>query len=97
MERILEAIKMTLVYLVLGTFLFFCADWVVLLVKISQHGNALGSVTIHRLMTSGLKNGKTDIYPLDPLTQTCVHSIFPHQGYTPCWYLERHTEQIQSF
>ncbi len=26
-------------------------------------------------------------------TQKCVYSLFPHFGYNPCWYLNRHAMQ----
>jgi len=29
----------------------------------------------------------------DPINQECVHSLFPHVGDSPCWYLSRHTQQ----
>jgi hypothetical protein len=25
-----------------------------------------------------------------PVMETCVDSLMPHFGYTPCWYLRRH-------
>jgi hypothetical protein len=28
-----------------------------------------------------------------PVMQTCVDALMPHFGYTPCWYLRRHTIQ----
>jgi hypothetical protein len=28
---------------------------------------------------------------------TCVHSLFPHMGYQPCWYLSRHSEQRTNY
>ena len=36
---------------------------------------------------------KTNFMFADPEAQTCVHSLFPHFGYPPCWYLSRHAEQ----
>ena len=39
------------------------------------------------------KNGKTEFEPGEPETQTCVNSIFPHLGYSPCWYVKRHKNQ----
>ncbi len=37
------------------------------------------------------KNGKTE-YQVDALnpeqTVTCVHSLFPHMSYSPCWYVK---------
>jgi hypothetical protein len=32
-----------------------------------------------------IKGGKVEIFDTEPQTATCVHSIFPHQGYKPCW------------
>ena len=26
-----------------------------------------------------------------PVMETCVDAMLPHFGYTPCWYLKRHT------
>jgi hypothetical protein len=26
-----------------------------------------------------------------PVMETCVESLMPHYGFTPCWYLRRHT------
>ena len=28
-----------------------------------------------------------------PALETCVEALMPHFGYTPCWYLRRHTLQ----
>ncbi len=38
---------------------------------------------------TSMKNGRVEIFYDQPQTQTCVHSLFPHAGYTPCWYLNR--------
>jgi hypothetical protein len=40
-----------------------------------------------------LKNGKDEFDFLDAQPQTCVHSLFPHQGYDPCWYTKRKNQQ----
>ena len=32
-----------------------------------------------------IKGGKVEIFDSEPQMATCVHSIFPHQGYKPCW------------
>jgi hypothetical protein len=52
--------------------------------------NAFGSVEVRRYYAVGLKNKKTDYSYADPELQTCVNSLFPHSGYSPCWYLRRH-------
>ena len=40
-----------------------------------------------------LKDGKTEFMMLSPETRTCVHSLVPHFGDAPCWYLEGHKQQ----
>jgi hypothetical protein len=59
-------------------------------------GNPTGSVTIKPYYSVGLKSGKNELYYADPVKQTCVNSIFPHLGYSPCWYLRRNSvKEIQ--
>jgi len=45
-----------------------------------------------RVLAIPEKNGKTS-YEVDSQnpeqTVTCVHSLFPHSGYAPCWYVSR--------
>jgi hypothetical protein len=49
-----------------------------------------------RVLAIPEKNGKTE-YELDAQnpeqTVTCVHSLFPHYGYLPCWYLKPRLNQ----
>ena len=54
-----------------------------------ETGGAFGTVHIQPLYAVPQKSGKDDFYLGDPETDTCVHSIFPHFGYAPCWYLNR--------
>jgi len=52
-----------------------------------------GTITVQRYDAIPEKNGKVEFQVEPPVAQSCVHSFFPHQGYPPCWYLSRHTEQ----
>ena len=49
-----------------------------------------------RVLAIPEKNGKTE-YEVDPVnpeqTVTCVHSLFPHSGYLPCWYVKPRANQ----
>jgi hypothetical protein len=49
------------------------------------------SLVRNRLLAIPQKNGALD-YELDQVnptdTLTCVHSLFPHFGDPPCWYLK---------
>ena len=49
-----------------------------------------------RVLAIPEKNGKTE-YEIDARnpeqTVTCVHSIFPQYGYSPCWYVKPRINQ----
>jgi hypothetical protein len=89
-ERFFGYVKLTVFLAVAATVLTFCCDWIVLCYRIGTKSGGFGAVTVHRTITSSLKSGKYDIYPLPPEDQVCVNSLFPHQGYPACWYLRRH-------
>jgi hypothetical protein len=54
-------------------------------------------VAVHRVYMLHKSREKMNIINAEPGEQTCVRAVFPHLGYTPCWYLERHTEQQVDF
>jgi hypothetical protein len=45
--------------------------------------------TVTFYYATAMKNGKVEVFYDQPQTQTCVRSIFPHSGYTPCWRFNR--------
>jgi hypothetical protein len=49
-----------------------------------------------RVLAIPEKNGKTE-YEVDAQnpeqTITCVHALFPHSGYSPCWYVKPRINQ----
>ncbi len=49
-----------------------------------------------RVLAIPEKNGKTE-YEVDAQNPeqvvTCVHSLFPHSGYLPCWYVKPRINQ----
>jgi hypothetical protein len=72
----------------------YAGDYGLLQLRIHNgNGNAFGTVTVHRYYAVPQKSGKLEFLSTDPQDQTCVHSLFPHLGNAPCWYLVRHTEQ----
>jgi hypothetical protein len=71
----------------------FCGDWLVARYRSWRHQDVFGSVTVTVVYVIHEKNGKT-VYQYDPpQDQACVHALFPHFGYSPCWYLSRHQEK----
>ena len=54
------------------------------------------TMTVPRVLAIPENGGKTEdqIDQLNPQeTITCVHSLFPHSGYKPCWYVKRRAMQ----
>jgi hypothetical protein len=54
------------------------------------------SIKALRVLAIPEKNGRT-LYEVDAQnpeqTVTCVHSLFPHSGYPPCWYVKPRINQ----
>lgn len=55
----------------------------------------LGTVEVKPLIAIPRKDRKVEYAPADPEPRTCSTSLFPQQGYPPCWYLKRHREAIE--
>jgi len=71
----------------------YVGDYVVLRVRMARNANAaLGSVQV--VYGAALKDGRATLFTDQPQSETCVRSIFPHLGYSPCWYASKHAVQI---
>lgn len=68
-------------------------DYAVFRIRVTTDRNAYGSVTVNHYYAVLQKNGKTQFIFDPPQAQTCVHALFPHEGWLPCWYLARHPDQ----
>ena len=57
-----------------------------------KQGDPIDVITYPHLLAIPQKGNKVE-YALDaqsPMeSESCVHSLFPHFGYTPCWYVQR--------
>ncbi|MBZ5659565.1 MAG: hypothetical protein LAO08_04095 [Acidobacteriia bacterium] len=57
-----------------------------------MQGDPFDSVTYPHLLAIPQKGNRVE-YALDAqspmMTEPCVHSLFPHEGYSPCWYVSR--------
>jgi hypothetical protein len=77
--------------------LFYLADlaWYELRVLVPKLGATTGSVHRIRLLAISAKGNKVD-YEIDAVHPEedvpCSHSIFPHGGNRPCWYMVRHAK-----
>lgn len=76
----------------------YIGDYVALRVRAAfpRLGSAFDTVQMMRLYAIPLNSGKTE-YELDArqpeATLTCVRALFPHLGYSPCWYLRRNSQK----
>ena len=77
--------------LVLGV--VYVGDYVSVRYRIPRSRDPYGRVPIQRYYAVTKKNGKPDFYFDQPALETCTHSLFPHLGYVPCWYLNRRRVQ----
>jgi len=79
--------------LVALTAMAYGIDYALFRYRVATHRQAFGQVTVHKLYAVQEKGGKVQFIFQPPEAETCVHALFPQGGYTPCWYLQRHTEQ----
>jgi hypothetical protein len=73
--------------------LAYGGDFAIFRLRVAANRNAYGSVVVNHYTAVLQKNGKTTLTFDPPTPWTCVNSLFPHQGWLPCWYLSRHPEQ----
>jgi hypothetical protein len=84
------------VVLVLG--LLYGTDYLYVRVRIlhPKPADPLETLKALRVLAIPEKNGKTE-YEVDAQNPeqavTCVHSLFPHYGYSPCWYVKPRLNQ----
>lgn len=90
--------KRILVGLVVAFATVYAGDYLYLRIRMfhSTLTDPFESMTRTRVLAIPQKNGKLD-YQIDQAqpveTLTCVHSLFPHYGDQPCWYLKPRLNQ----
>ena len=75
------------------TALAYAIDFAVFRYRVSTNRQPYGQITVTSYDAVPQKSGKTQFIFHPPEAQTCVNSLFPREGYEPCWYLQRHAEQ----
>ncbi len=75
----------------------YAIDSLVFRFRVSGNHGAYGQATVNHYDAVPQKNGKTEFIFDPPQVETCANALFPHAGYAPCWYLQRHTEQRTNF
>ena len=85
--------KRIVIIVVLSLCLLYFCDYISVRYKIPRSREPLGTVAMQTSYAVKQKSGKTEFYFNPPENLTCVHSLFPHLGYSPCWYLNRKNHQ----
>jgi hypothetical protein len=75
--------------------LAWTADWLVLRHKVNADGDAFGDVEVRYRFNVHLRNRQIEQRSEKPQSVECVNSVFPHYDESPCWYLQRHANQIE--
>lgn len=75
------------------TAVVYMADDLLLHYKIARNQSPFGTVTVRPYYAVPRKDHKDEFLFSDPEDDTCVNSLFPHMGDSPCWYLSRHKDK----
>jgi hypothetical protein len=73
--------------------LIYVGDYLSVRYRIPKGRDPFSTVTMQPYYAIHEKNGRTEYDFGRPQIQMCVRSLFPHLGYSPCWYVNRHTQQ----
>ncbi|MFZ0298143.1 MAG: hypothetical protein WAM13_07315 [Candidatus Sulfotelmatobacter sp.] len=79
------------------TALAYAVDFALFRYRVAANRRPYAEITVTSYDAIPQKSGKTEFIFHPPEPQTCVNALFPHAGYVPCWYLQRHTEQVTNF
>jgi len=81
--------KRLLLFAAIALLILYAGDYLSVRYRVPKGRAQFGVVKVQTYYAVGLKSGKTEFMFLGPKNQTCVHSLFPHFGDSPCWYLNR--------
>jgi hypothetical protein len=93
MAKLLPRLRRVLLAVIALVGLVYGGDYGLLRYRVAANRTAFDTVTVKPYYAVPRKDNKLEYLPDDPQDQTCVNSLFPHLGDTPCWYLRTHTKQ----
>jgi hypothetical protein len=79
--------------ILLATLVSLCTIYVADALVFRLAHQPFGEVQVRRYYAMPLKGGKTEYGDAGVEKDTCVHALFPHSGYPPCWYASRKRER----
>lgn len=93
MKRLL---KLLLLVLTAGLALVYGFDYASVSWKIHQGEQPFTDIVVNQVYTSTNKWKEVEWSRGAPVTERCVYSLFPHFGNRPCWYVQRHTMNVNN-
>lgn len=89
---ILRWLRWVAIALAVAAVVSYAADWLVF----NLRGGPTAKVTVSHFLSAPLKNNKQELDYLGSDEEICSLSLYPQSGHTPCWYLRRHTNQVNT-
>ena len=95
MRRIWVILKWATVVTVLSAVVLYAGDDLSVRRRMTHKTatDPLETMNLRAVYSVPRKDGKAEFDFGDPQSQTCVHSLFPHLGYNPCWYVLRESSK----
>ncbi len=93
MRKLLKRIAIALLALV-G--LVYGADYASAAWKIRGGQQVFADIVVDQVYTATNKWKQVEWSRGASVTERCVYSLFPHFGNRPCWYVERHTMNVNN-
>lgn len=92
-QTLARLLRTVTLFVVAGIALLYAADYLVLRYRVATNRSPYGTVTVQPYYAVPRKDHKIEYMFDDPRDVTCVNSIFPHLGDSPCWYLSRNKQR----
>jgi hypothetical protein len=89
MMRLIKTASLIVLIAILASYL---GDALVVQVRL-RHGTAYQVIQLNQLLATPLKGQKVEYDVDEQVPVTCVRSLFPQLGATPCWWVKRHAAQ----
>jgi len=91
LERFVAILKRIAVAVLISIAALYAVDYLYVRYRMAKQkaGDPFEVLQIRPLYAIPQKNGKDDFSFGDLQNETCVRSVFPHSGYSPCWYAIR--------
>jgi hypothetical protein len=74
--------------------LAYLLDWASVRWRIPGNREVYADIRVDQVYTDTNKYNEIEYSHGNPVLERCVYSLFPHDGFRPCWWVTRHTMRI---